>query len=260
MSIAYVKVWTTLISNEQWQKTPAGARGLFLQMLLNCKNNRDDGYIFAAKMLQLSSLFALDVRTFRKYAAILGANGYLSLTESASGISINIHHYVEWQEATVKDVVTKRRKDAAKMPQNSGLLDYTKPDQLTLLQKKPEGASLDKSKQEESDIDGFVVAFHSECPTLPKVRDITEPRKRIILKMLKKQPDLQIWRGWFKDWINGSDYLSGRKTEWKASFDWILKPANYQKIKEGNYKNEEVSKVDFSRTAAGQTYAGVDNE
>ena len=37
--------------------------------------------------------------------------------------------------------------------------------------------------------------------------------------------------------IQRSDYLCGRKKDWKATFDWIIMPGNLVKIIEGNYDN-----------------------
>lgn len=40
-----------------------------------------------------------------------------------------------------------------------------------------------------------------------------------------------------------SDFLNGKNAqEWKASIDWILKPTNFVKILEGNFKNIEHGK------------------
>lgn len=41
--------------------------------------------------------------------------------------------------------------------------------------------------------------------------------------------------------IRGSPLLRGRKSDWRAHFDWVLKPENYQKIIEGAY--DEVRKA-----------------
>jgi hypothetical protein len=34
-----------------------------------------------------------------------------------------------------------------------------------------------------------------------------------------------------------SDFLSGRKTDWRCNFDWIFNKTNFRKIYEGNYDN-----------------------
>ena len=44
------------------------------------------------------------------------------------------------------------------------------------------------------------------------------------------------------DKVSKSDFLCGNKGdgEWKANFDWIMKPDNFQKIIEGAYDNKGV--------------------
>lgn len=37
--------------------------------------------------------------------------------------------------------------------------------------------------------------------------------------------------------VSESDWLAGRKEEWKADLDWVLRPANLTKIMEGKYDN-----------------------
>lgn len=41
------------------------------------------------------------------------------------------------------------------------------------------------------------------------------------------------------DMVSDSDWLSGRSGDWQADFDWVIKPANFQKIVEGKYKNRQ---------------------
>jgi hypothetical protein len=44
-----------------------------------------------------------------------------------------------------------------------------------------------------------------------------------------------------------SDFLNGHNDRnWKASFDWILRPENFIKILEGNYDNEEEKKIIYT--------------
>ena len=43
--------------------------------------------------------------------------------------------------------------------------------------------------------------------------------------------------GAYYDKISRSNFLMGRKTDFKATFDWIHASSNYLKIYEGNYEN-----------------------
>lgn len=89
--------------------------------------------------------------------------------------------------------------------------------------------------RESPDYNAIIEQFNSICTALPKVRDITEPRKKAIksaLERLGQEGLIELFRK-----TAASDFLSGRKNDWHATFDWILKPANLTKIIEGNYDN-----------------------
>jgi len=77
--------------------------------------------------------------------------------------------------------------------------------------------------------------FNSVCIDLPKVEKLTDKRKQLI-KSRVDENSLEILGDVFKK-VNESDFLSGRKTDWKASFDWIFNPTNFVKILENNYQN-----------------------
>ena len=93
------------------------------------------------------------------------------------------------------------------------------------------------------DFQSVVSLFNSICKSLPQIRNLTENRKRKI-----RNADKQL-NGDFKSFfekVERSDFLSGRKTDWKASFDWIFTPQNLVKIVEGNYENKSNSQNNYS--------------
>jgi hypothetical protein len=87
------------------------------------------------------------------------------------------------------------------------------------------------------DFEEVIDVFNLSCPDLPQVSKLTRERQNLILKILETHSTQDIGNA-FKN-VSESDYLSGRKqgTTWQATFDWILKPENFIKILEGNYKN-----------------------
>jgi len=89
---------------------------------------------------------------------------------------------------------------------------------------------------QEVDFEEIVESFNSVRNQLPEVTKITKERKNLILKILETYcfQDIKVV---FK-YASESDYLNGKKADWKASFDWILMPKNFIKILEGNYKNK----------------------
>lgn len=103
---------------------------------------------------------------------------------------------------------------------------------------------------ESPDYKAIVEQFNSVCTALPKVRDLTEPRKKAIKSALKKLGQeglIELFRK-----TAASDFLSGRKNDWHATFDWILKPANITKIIEGNYDNTSPATETTDYTCGGK--------
>ena len=82
----------------------------------------------------------------------------------------------------------------------------------------------------------IINSFNRICTDLPKVRDLTDARRQAICKAaerLKNEGGFDV----FFEKVHRSDFLCGRTGAWKCGFDWILKPANMTKIREGNYDN-----------------------
>lgn len=78
-------------------------------------------------------------------------------------------------------------------------------------------------------------------------KDLRPPREAGVWTSARKKTiaaakmSLEEWEQLFKA-VSESDFLCGKKTDWKASFDWIIKPANRQKILEGTYRNTQKPK------------------
>lgn len=92
-----------------------------------------------------------------------------------------------------------------------------------------------KIKEDNFMYEEIIEIFNSVCYDLPNVEKITDSRKKAIEKIIKEYSLEKIGDVFKKS--NESDFLSGRKSDWKANFDWILIPKNFVKILEDNYKN-----------------------
>ncbi len=85
----------------------------------------------------------------------------------------------------------------------------------------------------------IMVMFNSICVSLSRIDGITSSRTKAIDKVEA------LINGDFKSLfqkVEKSDFLSGRikGSNWKASFDWIMKEDNAIKIIEGKYDNRKV--------------------
>lgn len=97
-----------------------------------------------------------------------------------------------------------------------------------------------------ADFGECVSLFNSICVSLPKVKAITEARKKAMtsalsnLQSIETYKDLsaaEVFKALFET-VERSDFLTRRSGNgFQASFDWVLKKSNLVKIAEGNYNN-----------------------
>lgn len=83
---------------------------------------------------------------------------------------------------------------------------------------------------------------YARClPKLPQLRIIDESRKAMIRSRWNADERFQTVDFWvrFFTHVSESDFLMGRTDRpWNGCcFDWLLKPANFRKVVEGNYTN-----------------------
>lgn len=99
----------------------------------------------------------------------------------------------------------------------------------------------------------IVDLYHSLCPSLPRIRELTERRKKALKTIChKKNEPLAVFRELFSK-AESSDFLSGRHVSadqhknWRCSFDWLLEEKNRLKVLEGNYDNKPEKGIEHGR-------------
>lgn len=101
----------------------------------------------------------------------------------------------------------------------------------------------EERKEKKYPYQGICDLWNSICVSLPKIAKLTEARKQKIRSRLDEfgcQPEewLTTAETLFRR-VQASDFLTGRKTDWKASFDWVFDNGkNWVKVTEGNYDNK----------------------
>ena len=102
----------------------------------------------------------------------------------------------------------------------------------------------DKTSKAPEDLypSNFMEAWNSICIDLPKVKTMTDARRKKIHARLEDFSESDIIEAMMK--IQESDFLSGREGGWKANFDWLfLNSTNMAKVLEGNYQNKQPRKT-----------------
>ena len=105
-----------------------------------------------------------------------------------------------------------------------------------------EDKELEKEKESDKDIKVFsdlqsvVDLYHSICVSFPRIRSLSDARKKAIKARLKSY-SLDDFKALFEN-AEASSFLKGTEGGWKASFDWLIKEANMLKVLEGNYADK----------------------
>ena len=103
---------------------------------------------------------------------------------------------------------------------------------------KDKDKEIDKdNKREKTDLRSVVDLFHSICVSFPKIRSLTDARKKAIKARLNTYT-LDDFKTVFEN-AEASSFLKGSNDRnWTATFDWLIKDANMAKVLEGNYADK----------------------
>ena len=102
-------------------------------------------------------------------------------------------------------------------------------------------------EEKENSKDDIIKIFNELCISLPKVKTVTETRKKAAKSIMKKYSIEQIKEVFEK--AEASDFLKGSKG-FKANFDWLMKDCNFAKALDGNYDNKQATKSAYDLSAA----------
>lgn len=83
----------------------------------------------------------------------------------------------------------------------------------------------------------IVAIYHEVLPELRSVRSWNATREKHLRARWredKRRQSLSWWREYFTR-VKASSFLTGKKTDWSADFDWLIRPTNMAKVLEGKY-------------------------
>lgn len=129
--------------------------------------------------------------------------------------------------------------------ENNDSFSYEKPHKVK--QSKVKQSKVNKSKVKQSSADGellddVLLMFNSICISLDPVKSLSDYSKRMLLQLISQNENFDFEKLFER--VEQSDFLTGRNGRWskggnKASFEWIIRPDNVNKILSGKYDNKE---------------------
>lgn len=96
---------------------------------------------------------------------------------------------------------------------------------------------IDIKKEEKISCQQIVDLFHSICKSYPKIRSLSEARKKAINARLKSY-SLEDFQTVFENAENSSFLKGSNDRNWSANFDWLISDKNMAKVLEGNYADK----------------------
>lgn len=99
----------------------------------------------------------------------------------------------------------------------------------------------------------------SELPDLVRITDGTQ-RAKLLNARLKEYGESEVLQ--MIEEVAASSFLKGLKSSngWSATFDWCIKPSNFIKILEGNYRDKEQGGVKSGFTGDGEKFKNSNGE
>jgi hypothetical protein len=138
---------------------------------------------------------------------------------------------IVWIDKFVENIKDAYRNRIAEIPGKPDCL-RKKPTSKEVTEVGNTQSILDETILKEKDI---VDVFHKYCTSLPKIKTITDKRKKTIRARLKQYPGMDTYEELFKK-AEASKFLSGKNGKWtNCNFDWLLNETNMVKVLEGNY-------------------------
>ena len=137
---------------------------------------------------------------------------------------------------------TKTPVSATFIPQKESKVNKSKLNKTTTAKTGMQSVSADAERR-----GSIIDIFHSICVSYPKVRSISDARKKAIQARLRVH-GADIIREVFEK-AESSDFLRGKNDRnWSADFDWIMADRNFAKILDGKYDNRGGNNAKSERT------------
>lgn len=173
-----------------------------------------------------------------KSMLLLKSNDSYSFTE---GEPIN--------DSKIKLLEERRRENREKQRRNNALITQeqrvdnakvTHADKKREEEKREEKISLDKKREEEQpeavhvNYQAIVDAFNQTCPSFPRVKNLSDNRRKAIKARLNtySEADFQV----LFEKAEASEFLKGKNSRnWMATFDWLITDSHMAKVLDGNY-------------------------
>ena len=258
MDEGYIKLFRSMTDWERYQDSKTTA--VFLHLLLNAnwEDSRYRGYevprgSVVTGLHSLSESLGISIKSVRTALNHLKSTGEVTIKTTNRFSIVSIANWEKFQ-GNIEEGASQTASQVAHKGQTSGTqrATYKEYKEIKNIRREEERESL--NPEEVQNLFNKICIFFKPCMTigkssLPKIRT------------LRQQYTLDEIREVFER-ANKSEFLKGKNDRsWKATFDWIITPENFEKIMDGNYDNSESQKSTYQSYIHGNyDFAALEKE
>ena len=224
-----------ITSSTRFLKMPVSSQNLYFHLGMNAD---DDGVVEAFPIMNMIGANEDDLKVLvaKDFVTVLNNDWVSFINDWLENNNIRADRKVD---SIYKDLLLEIKPDArikmiALQPNDNQVSDICQ--QKDRIGKDRLGKDSIGKNKENIDYNGVLNAYHSLCPSYPKVKVLSDARKKAIKARLNYYSMEDLEEAFRK--AEASDFLKGKNDRnWQANFDWIMKDRNLAKILDGNYDN-----------------------
>lgn len=243
MKTGYIKLWRKIVDNPVFSN--AGILKVWVWCLCNAAYKREEVMVgshlvvlepgqLIFKRTQASRDLGINESNLYRHLKFLEVNNYLNIKTTNRYSLLSITYWDEYQASEQQNEQLENNKRTTENPFPNIYIDSSK------------GSKKKKEKKEE--YASIIVKWNifADKHDLPNIQTIAprSTRERHLKARGREGLDFDVLLAKIEE----QPFLTGDNKEgWTITFDWILKPSNYVKIMEEQYKKKRLSSMDRAR-------------
>lgn len=254
----YIKLHRSILKWEWWGDENTVVVFLYLLLNANWKESRYRGHVIPKGGLvvglnSLSESLGISVQSIRTALNHLKSTGEITIKSTNKFSIVTIANWEKYQGCD--DEPTSKSTSKLTNKQQTTNKQLTTEEEYNNIRIEEDNNI--SSKNSSPDYEGVINLYHECCPSLPKVKSLTDERKKFIKARLKDYSVEDVEKV-FKA-AEESDFLRNGNGTWNgADFTWIMRPNNFVKILEGNYRNKD-TQTDKQKNSQAKGYQNGSN-
>ena len=255
--VKWIKLTTDMFDNRKikhLRRLPEGNSIVLIWVMLLTMAGRCNasGMIFLTENIPYTPKMLADELDFEENTVVLALRALedLNMVVTNKGF-FAIAGWEEYQNIEGMDKIRESKRLAQarwrakqkELPESS-TVDSTVDSTRYLVDDAEEDIEEDKDKELDKEVNKervgcqqVVDLFHSICTSFPKIRSISDSRRKAIKARLNTY-SLEDFKTVFEN-AEASSFLKGSNDRnWTATFDWLIKDSNMAKVLEGNYADK----------------------